>query len=318
MSQAQPQRATIIAVLVRPKASDDWENLRTAVISLSDEDPVMTVAEKLSAGHIVIGGVNELHLNIICDSLEREFKVPLDVEPPQVLYWETVTRHSEAEGKYIRQLGGQGHYAHVKLSLDPGDQGSGYQFSNETSEDAVPHRFIESIQAGIGETMRAGVGSANEIVDIKAVLRHGSYHLQDSNEIAFKAAAVMAFTDAFREASPVTLEPFMSVEISIQEDFVGMLLADLNLRRACVKEMDAHPSSVVIHAEAPLNELIGYYSHLRMITQGKASSDIQFLRYEPFADGSSGSDDMGVPANNPRYPIGKSASAIANPESVDD
>jgi elongation factor G len=214
-------------------------------------------------------------------------------------------------------VGGHGQYAHVAIELEPREAESGYQFTNQSPEGAVPPQFVESIDSGIQDAMKAGVLAGNEIVDVRAVLRDGSYHVEDSNELSFKIAASMAFKEASRKANPIILEPLMSVQVVAGEDYAGAIMGDLNSRRGRIENIEHSANGVVIHAIAPLGELLGYHSHLRSMTQGRSSSSMQFARYESVPnDGGSGPDEVGVPANRPKAPTQRHGAASAKPDEL--
>jgi elongation factor G len=277
----------------------------------------MRTATQSTEGRVTVSGMGELHLEIICYRLVREFGVPLHVEKPTVIYLETVRKSSAAEGKYVRQVGGRGQYAHVAIELEPGEAESGYQFTNQSPEGAVPRQFVESIDSGIQETMKAGVLAGREIVDVRAVLRAGSYHVENSNELSFKIAASMAFKEAIRKANPIVLEPLMSVDVFAGEDFAGAIIRDLNSRRGRIEGVEHSANGILIHAIAPLGELLGYHSHLRSMTQGRSSCSMQFARYESTPkDGGSGPDEVGVPANKPEPPTQRHGAASAKPDEL--
>jgi elongation factor G len=318
MNESDHRSRPIISVTVSPKYIDDWDTLQRALNALIQQDQSMRTTTE-GTGRVIISGASELHLEAICDRLLREFKILLDVGKPEIVYFETIRKSSEAEGKYIRQVGGRGQYAHVKINLEPAPSGSGYQFIDKSSANAVPRQFVESIDSGIQEAMKAGVLKGNEIVDIRVVLCDGSYHIEDSNEMAFKIAACTALKEAARKANPVILEPFMSMDVYTPEDYAGAIMADLSSRRGRIEHIDSRGHSAVIHAVAPLKELLGYTSHLRTITQGRGSTLMQFASYGPLSknDGS-GSDEIGVPANKPRGPTQRSGSAAAEPDDLFD
>lgn len=317
MSESHPQNRLIIFVVVSPSFIDDWENLQRALSVLSQQDQGMGITTEPTERRAIISGMGESHLEVICDRLLREFKIPLDVGKPKVIYRETIRKHSEAEAKYIRQVGGRGQYAHVKLGLEPGQPESGYQFIDKSPENAVPRQFLESIDSGIQEAMKTGVLAGNEIVDVRAVLRDGSYHVEDSNEMAFKIAACMAFKEAAHKANPVILEPLMSIDVVTPENFAGSIMGDLSSRRGRIESIEPRADSVVIHAIAPLRELLGYALHLRSITQGRSSSFMHFARYEASPDnGEPGADEIGATANKPKGPKPKNGFAAAKPDEL--
>ena len=319
MREAHLSKGRVISVRISPKDSHDWQNLLSALSALCREDPVMSFTSDEGERCTVVAGMNELHLQIICDRLERQFSVPLHVGELQVIYRETIRIPSEGEGKHIRQVGGFGHYAHVRLSLDPAERGSGFEFRNHSAEKAIPHRFIESIESGIREAMKSGVLSGNEVVDIPVILRDGSYHVQDSSELAFKSAAACAFTEAASKASPFMLEPVMSVKVFTPQDYAGSIMADLNSRRGRLNSIEAHADAAVIRATVPLRELLGYPAQLRALSRGTSSSDIQFAGYEPIPeDDTHGLGEDRVPAIKPKSPWLKTGSASVNPDQPPD
>jgi elongation factor G len=304
-----------MSVAVRPMAEGDRENLHRALSDLTREDPTMRIGTGSKVDETTIWGMGELHLEIICDRLSRQYGFEMEVEAPKVIYLETIRRLSEAEAKYIRQIGGRGNYAHVKLRLEPVERGRGYQFVNETTDDTVPAEFVQSVNSGIKEAMKAGVFAGHEMIDLRAVLCDGSYHVEDSNEMAFMIVGSMAFKEAARKASPVVLEPLMSIEVFTPEDFAGAIMSDLSSRHGWIEGMKQHVDSQIIRATAPLAELIGYANHIRSITQGRASCSMHFARYEVAPDrGYPGADEAGVTANNPNSPRAGSGSAAAQPD----
>jgi elongation factor G len=272
----------------------------------------MKVEEGPTDGETVISGIGELHLESICDRISREYKIQLDVGEPKVIYLETIRKHAEAEGRYIRQVGGRGQYAHLKLRLEPRESGSGYEFVDEIKDGAVPSEFVEPVDLGIQEAMKGGVLAGHEMVDVRAVLYDGSYHVGDSNETAFRIAGSMAFKEAARKASPVVLEPVMSVEVTTPEDFAGAIMGDLSRRRGWIEGMEHRAGSQVIRAIVPLATMIGYAQHMRSITQGRATYSMSFARYDeaPGRD-ESGGDKVGVTANKPKDPKAGSGFAAA-------
>jgi elongation factor G len=313
MSESHPQNRPVIFLAISPRFIDDWGNLQRALSILSQQDQGMRIATEPTERRVIISGMGETHLEVICDCLAHEFNIPLDVGKPKVIYLETIRKNSDGEAKYIRQVGGRGQYAHVKLRLEPLEQGSGYQFINETSKGAVPREFVEPVDSGIQEAMNAGISTGYEMADLRAVLYDGSYHVEDSNEMAFKIAASMAFKQAARKASPVVLEPVMSLEVVTPEDCAGSIMGDLSLRRGRIEGMEQRADSQVIHAIVPLSEMFGYAAHLRSITRGQTAYSLHFARYEAAPrGGESGADEIGVTANKPEGPRSRSGSAAAN------
>jgi elongation factor G len=270
----------VISVAVEPKTKADQEKMGMALAKLAQEDPTFKVHTDPDSGQTIISGMGELHLEIIVDRMMREYKVEANVGKPQVAYRETIRRKSEAEGKYIRQTGGRGQYGHAKIRLEPNEPGKGYEFINDVIGGSVPKEFIKPIDQGIKEAMEGGILAGYEMVDVKATLYDGSYHDVDSNEMAFKIAGSMAFKEAARKASPVLLEPVMSVEVVTPEDYAGVIMGDLSSRRGRIEGMEHRAGSQVIHAIVPLAEMFGYATHMRSSTQGRAEYSMHFARYE--------------------------------------
>src|SRR5438876_3400127 len=270
----------VISVAVEPKTKADQEKMGMALGRLAQEDPTFKVHTDPDSGQTIISGMGELHLEIIVDRMMREYKVEANVGKPQVAYRETIRRHAEAEGKYIRQTGGRGQYGHAKIRLDPNEPGKGYEFVNDIVGGTVPKEYIKPIDQGIQEAMEGGVLAGYPMVDIKATLYDGSYHDVDSNEMAFKIAGSMAFKEAARKASPVILEPVMAVEVVTPEDYAGTIMGDLSSRRGRIEGMEHRAGSQVIKAIVPLAEMFGYATHMRSSTQGRAEYSMHFARYE--------------------------------------
>jgi len=272
--------APVISVAVEPKTKADQEKMGMALGRLAQEDPTFKVHTDPDSGQTIISGMGELHLEIIVDRMMREYKVEANVGKPQVAYRETIRRHAEAEGKYIRQTGGRGQYGHAKIYLDPQPPGTGYEFVNDIVGGSVPKEFIKPIDQGIQEALEGGVLAGYPMVNVKATLFDGSYHDVDSNEMAFKIAGSMAFKEAARKASPVLLEPVMAVEVVTPEDYAGVIMGDLSSRRGRIEGMEHRAGSQVIKAIVPLAEMFGYATHMRSSTQGRAEYSMHFARYE--------------------------------------
>src|SRR5450432_3038365 len=270
----------VISVAVEPKTKADQEKMGMALGRVAQEDPTFKVHTDPDSGQTIISGMGELHLEIIVDRMMREYKVEANVGKPQVAYRETIRKHSEAEGKYIRQTGGKGQYGHVKIYLDPQPAGMGYEFVNDITGGSIPKEFIKPIDQGIREALEGGILAGYPMVDVKATLYDGSYHDVDSNEMAFKIAGSMAFKEAARKASPVLLEPVMAVEVVTPEDYAGTIMGDLSSRRGRIEGMEHRAGSTVIKATVPLAEMFGYATHMRSSTQGRAEYSMHFARYE--------------------------------------
>ncbi len=273
---AQP----VISVAVEPKTKGDQEKMGMALGRLAQEDPTFKVHTDPDSGQTIISGMGELHLEIIIDRMMREYKVEANVGKPQVAYRETIRKHAEAEGKYIRQTGGRGQYGHVKLYVDPNEKGKGFEFVNEITGGSVPKEYIRPIEQGIKEAMEGGVLAGYEMVDVKVTLYDGSYHEVDSDEMAFKIAASIGFKDAARHASPVLLEPMMSVEVVVPEEFMGVIIGDLNSRRGRIEGLEHRAGSQVIKSLVPLAEMFGYATQMRSNTQGRATYSMHFAHYD--------------------------------------
>jgi len=228
----------------------------------------------------IISGMGELHLEIITDRLVREFGVGANVGKPQVAYKETIRKPASAEGRYIRQTGGKGQYGHVKIRVEPLEPGKGFEFENEIVGGTIPREFIGPTEAGIKEAMAGGVLAGFEMKDIKVTLYDGSYHDVDSSEMAFKIAGSMAFKAAVKQAHPILLEPIMSVEVVLPEEYMGDVIGDLNSRRGRIHHIEPRAGFQVVSATVPLSEMFGYATDVRSKTQGRANYTMQFLRYE--------------------------------------
>ncbi|MGO9211579.1 MAG: elongation factor G [Terriglobales bacterium] len=271
--------APVISVAVEPKTKGDQEKMGVALSKLANEDPTFKVHTDPDSGQTIISGMGELHLEIIVDRMMREFSVQANVGKPQVAYRETIRKAAEAEGKFIRQTGGRGQYGHVKIRIEP-NPAKGYEFVDDITGGAVPKEYIKPVGEGIREAMEGGVLAGYEMVDVKATLYDGSYHEVDSSEIAFKIAGSMAFKEAARRASPVLLEPMMSVEVVVPEEYMGDIIGDLNSRRGRVEGMEHRAGSQVIRSHVPLSEMFGYATDMRSRTQGRATYSMHFARYE--------------------------------------
>ena len=271
----------VIHVAVEPKTKADQDKLGKALYALSEEDPTFKVHTDEETGQTVISGMGELHLEVLVDRMLREFKVDANVGKPQVAYRETIRKGvDKVEMRYIRQSGGRGQYGHVVISLEPTGPGGGYEFVDKITGGVIPKEYIPAVDAGIREATASGVLAGYPTVDVRATLTYGSYHEVDSSEMAFKIAGSMAFKEAARRASPVLLEPIMSVEVVTPEDYMGDVIGDLSSRRGKVEGMDQRGASHVIRAQVPLSEMFGYATDLRSRTQGSATYTMQFNSYQ--------------------------------------
>ena len=270
----------VISVAVEPKTKADQEKMGIALSKLAQEDPSFRVHTDEESGQTIISGMGELHLDIIVDRMKREFKVEANVGRPQVAYRETIRKAVEAEGKFVRQSGGRGQYGHVKIRLEPIDQGAGYEFENSIVGGVVPREYINSVNKGIQEQIANGVIAGYPVVDVKATLFDGSYHEVDSSEMAFKIAGSMAFKNAAAKAKPVILEPIMGIEVVTPEEYMGDVIGDLNSRRGRIQSMNQRSNVRVVDAQVPLSSMFGYATDLRSKTQGRATYTMQFSHYE--------------------------------------
>jgi len=268
----------VISQAVEPKTKVDQERMGVALGRLAQEDPSFRVHTDEESGQTIISGMGELHLEIIVDRMKREFGVEASVGKPQVAYRETFKKSLESEGKFVKQSGGRGQYGHVWLKLEP-QHGKGYEFVDGVKGGRVPKEFIPAVKKGVDEALQEGVLAGYPVVDIKVTLTDGSYHEVDSNENAFKMAAIFAFKDGMRAGNPVLLEPIMAVEVETAEEKMGDVIGDLSARRGVILGMDDLPGSKAIKAEVPLNEMFGYSTTLRSLTQGRATYTMEFKHY---------------------------------------
>jgi elongation factor G len=271
----------VIRQAVEPKSKADQEKMGIALSRLAAEDPSFRVQTDEESGQTIIGGMGELHLEIIVDRMKREFGVEANVGKPQVAYRETVRKSvADVEGKFVRQSGGKGQYGHVVFRLEPNEAGKGFQFLDEIKGGVVPREYIPAVEKGVVEALNSGVLAGYPVVDVKVALTFGSYHDVDSSEQAFKMAAIFGFKEAARKASPVILEPMMAVEVETPEDYAGNVMGDLSSRRGMVQGMDDMVGGgKAIKAEVPLSEMFGYSTTLRSMSQGRATYTMEFKHY---------------------------------------
>jgi elongation factor G len=275
----------VISIAIEPKTKGDQERLGVSLQKLAAEDPSFRVSTNAETNQTLISGMGELHLEIIVDRLLREFKVDANVGKPQVAYKETIRKPAEHEAKFIRQTGGRGQYGHVQLRVEPVEPGGGYSFVDGTKGGVIPREYIPAIEKGVKEAMESGPLAGYPVVDVKSTVIYGSYHDVDSSEIAFKIAGSMAFREAMTKASPVILEPVMSLEVVTPEDFMGDVISDISRRRGRIGGQEPRGNTQVISALAPLAEMFGYATDLRSRTQGRATFTMQFSHYEPVPKG---------------------------------
>ncbi len=269
----------VISIAVEPKTKQDQEKMGLALSRLAQEDPSFRVKTDEESGQTIIAGMGELHLEIIVDRMLREFGVGANVGKPQVAYREAVTKSIEQEGKYIRQTGGRGQYGHVWLRIQPGERGSGFKFINSIVGGSIPKEYIPAVQKGVYEQTQNGVLAGYPVLDVQVTLFDGSYHDVDSSEIAFKIAGSQCFKAGALKAGAVILEPYMKVEVTTPEEYMGDVVGDLNRRRGIIQGMEDGVVGKQIKAEVPLSEMFGYATDVRSITQGRASYSMEFKRY---------------------------------------
>lgn len=272
---------SVIRQAVEPKSKADQEKMGIALSRLAAEDPSFRVQTDEESGQTIIGGQGELHLEIIVDRMKREFGVEANVGKPQVAYRETIRKTvEEAEGKFVRQSGGKGQYGHVVLKVEPQEPGKGFEFVDAIKGGVVPREYIPAVEKGVIEALGQGVLAGYPVVDVKVTLHFGSYHDVDSNEMAFKMAAIFGFKEGCRKANPVILEPMMAVEVETPEDYAGNVMGDLSSRRGMVQGMDDMVGGgKAIKAEVPLSEMFGYSTTLRSMSQGRATYTMEFKHY---------------------------------------
>jgi elongation factor G len=271
--------APVISVAIEPKTKTDQEKLGLSLDKLIREDPTFRVHTDPDTGQTILSGMGELHLEILVDRMVREFGVAANIGKPQVAYRETIRKHAEAEGRFVRQTGGHGQYGHVKITLDPVPAGIGFEFVNDITGGTIPREYIAPVEAGVRQALETGVLAGYEVVDVKVTLIDGSYHEVDSSEMAFKIAGSMALKEAARKAGPVLLEPMMKVEVVVPEDFMGSVTGDLHSRRGRVEATETRLGSTIIQCKIPLSEMFGYSTDLRSMTQGRATYSMHFSHY---------------------------------------
>ncbi len=270
----------VIHVAIEPKSKADQDKMSTALAKLAEEDPTFRAHTDPETGQTIIGGMGELHLDIIVDRMKREFKVEANVGAPQVAYRETFRASAQVEGKFVRQSGGRGQFGHVWIEFSPNEEGKGFEFENAIVGGVVPREYIPAVQAGLEDALQNGVVAGYPVIDIKAKLFDGSYHDVDSNEMAFKIAASMALKNAASKCNPVILEPISKVEVVIPEEYMGDIMGDITSRRGRVEGMEGRGNAQVVRAMVPLSEMFGYATALRSNTQGRGTFTMVFDHYE--------------------------------------
>jgi elongation factor G len=269
----------VIHVAVEPKTKADQEKMGIALGRLAQEDPSFRVRTDEESGQTIMSGMGELHLEILVDRMRREFGVEANVGAPQVAYREAIKKEVEQEGKHAKQSGGKGQYGHVWIKMGPNEPGKGFEFIDAIKGGTVPREYIPAVEKGLKEALTNGVLAGFPVVDVKVTLFDGSYHDVDSSELAFKLAAILAFKDGMRKASPVLLEPMMAVEVETPEDYMGDVMGDLNRRRGIIQGMEDAGGIKLVKAEVPLAEMFGYSTDLRSMSQGRATYSMEFKHY---------------------------------------
>lgn len=275
----------VISVAVEPATKNDQDKMGIALQKLAEEDPTFKVRTDAETGQVIISGMGELHLQIIVDRMLDEFKVDCKVGEPQVAYRETIRKTQKAEGKFVRQTGGHGQYGHCWLEISPNETGGGFVFENKIVGGVIPKEYINPIEAGVKQAMENGVLAGFPIVDVKATVYDGSFHEVDSSEAAFKIAGSLAFKAAAEKANPVLLEPYVKVEVTVPEDYMGDVIGDLNSRRGKIDGMEPRNNLQIIHAFVPLSEMFGYSTDLRSKTQGRGTYSMEVAYYDEVPKG---------------------------------
>ena len=265
----------VIRVAIEPKTKAGQEKMSIALAKLAEEDPTFKTYTDEETGQTIIAGMGELHLEIIVDRLLREFKVEANVGKPQVSYKETITKPATVDTRFVRQTGGRGQFAHVKLTIEPNESGKGYEFVDDIHGGAIPKEYIPCVDQGIQGAMQAGILGGYQVVDVKATLIDGSFHEVDSSENAFKICGSMAFKEAMAKAGPTLLEPIMKVSVTAPEDYMGTVVGDINARRGQIVGTDIRNGAVIVTANVPLSTMFGYATDLRSKTQGRANYSME-------------------------------------------
>ncbi|MHB8781339.1 MAG: elongation factor G [Candidatus Geothermincolia bacterium] len=271
----------VISVAIEPKTKADQDKLSTALAALAEEDPTFRVKVDEETGQTIISGMGELHLEVIVDRLLREFKVDASVGKPQVSFRESISQPVKSvDARFVRQSGGRGQYGHVVMDFEPLERGTGFEFENKTVGGVIPKEFISSVKAGVEGALEAGVVAGFPVVDLRATLKAGSYHEVDSSDLAFRIAGSMALQEAMRRGKSVLLEPVMQVEITVPETYLGEVINDVNSRRGKIEGIEVQGKRQIVKGSIPLQEMFGYATQLRSMTQGRATYHMQFSRYE--------------------------------------
>jgi elongation factor G len=270
----------VISMAVEPKTRADRDKMSEGLQRLAEEDPTFRCFHNEETGQLIIAGMGELHLEIICDRLKREFKVDANTGAPQIAYRETITKSADGEGKFIRQSGGRGQYGHACVQVQPNEKGKGVEIENKIVGGAIPREYIPAVIDGIEEAIKGGVYAGYQVIDIKVQVVDGTFHEVDSNELAFKMAGIFALKDAFKKAHPILLEPIMKVEVTTPDEYQGDLLGDISRRRGHIVNIEAKSGQTILNAQVPLAEMFGYATAIRSLSKGRASYSMEPLTFE--------------------------------------
>ncbi|MGA2179780.1 MAG: elongation factor G [Verrucomicrobiota bacterium] len=270
----------VISMAVEPKTRADRDKMSEGLQRLAEEDPTFRCFHNEETGQLIIAGMGELHLEIICDRLKREFKVDANTGAPQIAYRETITKPADGEGKFIRQSGGRGQYGHACVQIQPNEKGKGIEIENKIVGGAIPKEYIPAVIDGIEEAIKGGVYAGYQVIDIKVQVTDGTFHEVDSNELAFKMAGIFALKDAFKKAHPILLEPIMKVEVNTPDEYQGDLLGDISRRRGHIVNIEAKSGQTILNAQVPLAEMFGYATAIRSLSKGRASYSMEPLTFE--------------------------------------
>jgi elongation factor G len=270
----------VISMAVEPKTKADRDKMSEGLQRLAEEDPTFRCFTNEETGQLIIAGMGELHLEIICDRLKREFKVDANTGAPQIAYRETITKGADGEGKFIRQSGGRGQYGHACIKVAPNEKGKGVEILNEIVGGAIPKEYIPAVVDGIEEAVKGGVYAGYQVIDIKVQIVDGTFHEVDSNELAFKMAGIFALKDAFKKAGPILLEPIMKVECTTPDEYQGDLIGDITRRRGHIVNIEAKQGQTILNAQVPLAEMFGYATAIRSLSKGRASYSMEPLTFE--------------------------------------
>jgi len=275
----------VISMAVEPKTRADRDKMSEGLQRLAEEDPTFRCFHNEETGQLIIAGMGELHLEIICDRLKREFNVSANTGAPQIAYRETITKAADGEGKFIRQSGGRGQYGHACVQIQPNEKGKGVEVENKIVGGAIPKEYIPAVIDGIEEAIKGGVYAGYQVIDIKVQVTDGTFHEVDSNELAFKMAGIFALKDAFKKANPILLEPIMKVEVTTPDEYQGDLLGDISRRRGHIVNIEAKNGQTILNAQVPLAEMFGYATAIRSLSKGRASYSMEPLTFEQVPKG---------------------------------